>query len=93
MTLADIDTAGAPYIDQEALVSEHKGPIAVRRDDEKRAQPLEAQYGARFALEKGAPEQVSHPLRGVVVLEGEGMSLLGSAWRRIAALGVRESGF
>ncbi|WP_176514243.1 site-2 protease family protein [Pseudomonas faucium] len=93
VTLADIDTAGAPYIDQEALVSEHKGPIAVRRDDEKRAQPLEAQYGARFALEKGAPEQVSHPLRGVVVLEGEGMSLLGSAWRRIAALGVRESGF
>ena len=34
-----------------------------------------------------------HPLRGVVILDGERQSLLGAAWRRIAALGVRESGF
>jgi putative peptide zinc metalloprotease protein len=33
------------------------------------------------------------PLRGVVVLQGRGESLLGVAWRRMAALGVRESGF
>jgi len=33
------------------------------------------------------------PLRGVVVVQGNGESLLGVAWRRMAALGVRESGF
>jgi putative peptide zinc metalloprotease protein len=36
---------------------------------------------------------VNQPLRGVVVLDGARESLLGSAWRRLAALGVRESGF
>lgn len=91
--LKDVDANGVSYIDQEALVSDQRGPIAVRRDEEKRAQPLEAQYGVRFELEKGAPEQVSHPQRGLVVLDGQAMSLLGSAWRRLAALGVRESGF
>ena len=93
VSLKDVDANGVSYIDQEALVSDHHGPIAVRRDEEKRAQPLKAHYGVRFDLENGAPEQVSHPQRGLVVLDGEAMSLLGSAWRRLAALGVRESGF
>lgn len=93
VSLADVDANGVSFIDQEALVSEHHGPIAVRRDEEKRAQPLQAQYGVRFVLENGAPEQVAHPLRGLVVLDGKGESLLGAAWRRMAAIGVRESGF
>ncbi|MEE1923277.1 site-2 protease family protein [Pseudomonas sp. 148P] len=93
VTLEDVDANGVSFIDQEALVSDQHGPIAVRRDEDKRAQPLEAQYGVRFVLENSAPQAVSHPLRGLVVLEGEGVSLLGSAWRRLAALGVRESGF
>jgi putative peptide zinc metalloprotease protein len=29
----------------------------------------------------------------VAVLQGKGESVLGAAWRRLAALGVRESGF
>ncbi len=93
VSLEDVDANGVSFIDQEALVSDQHGPIAVRRDEDKRAQPLEAQYGVRFVLENSAPQSVSHPLRGLVVLEGEGVSLLGSAWRRLAALGVRESGF
>ncbi|WP_459744351.1 efflux RND transporter periplasmic adaptor subunit [Pseudomonas sp. 3A(2025)] len=93
VSLKDVDANGVAFIDQEALVSDQHGPIAVRRDEEKRAQPLEAQYGVRFELESAAPEHVSHPQRGLVVLDGEAMSLLGSAWRRLAALGVRESGF
>ncbi|NIF30167.1 biotin/lipoyl-binding protein [Pantoea sp. Tr-811] len=93
VNLAQVDANGVAYIDQEALVSEHKGPIAVRRDDQKRAQPLQAQYGAQFVLQQGAAEHLAHPLRGLVVLDGQGESLLAAAWRRMAALGVRESGF
>ena len=37
-----------------------------------------------------APRQ---PQVGVVVLQGKGESILGAIWRRVAALGVRESGF
>lgn len=93
VTLGSVDANGVAYIDQEALVSDHHGPIAIRRDEEKRAQPLQAQYGAQFVLENGAPEQLSHPLRGLVVLDGKRESLLSAAWRRMAAIGVRESGF
>lgn len=90
--LSEIDANGAAYVEQEALTSDHHGPIAVRRDENHRAEPVQAQYAVRFeALDATAtPHQ---PLRGVVVLQGRSESLLGTAWRRLAALGVRESGF
>lgn len=90
--LTEIDTNGAAYVDQEALTSDHHGPIAVRRDPHQRAEPVQGQYGARLSTLEEAPTPLQ-PLRGVVVLQGRGESLLGVAWRRMAALGVRESGF
>ncbi|WIX34412.1 biotin/lipoyl-binding protein [Salinicola sp. JS01] len=90
--LDDVDATGAAYLEQEALSSDHGGPIAVRRDAQQRAEPVQAQYGVRLTLLDDGIHP-DHPLRGVVLLEGESQSLLGAAWRRIAALGVRESGF
>ncbi|PMY40352.1 biotin/lipoyl-binding protein [Pseudomonas sp. FW306-2-2C-D06C] len=90
--LTEVDTNGVAYIDQEALTSDHHGPIAVRRDENHRAEPVQAHYGARLKV-LDASVTPSQPLRGVVVLQGRGESLLGTAWRRLAALGVRESGF
>lgn len=90
--LTEIDTNGAAFVDQEALTSDHHGPIAVRRDQHQRAEPVQAQYGARLSVLEDVPTPVQ-PLRGIVVVQGRGESLLGVAWRRMAALGVRESGF
>ncbi len=90
--LDEIDTNGVAYVDQEALTSDHHGPIAVRRDQQQRAEPVQAQYGARLTTLDQPPTPVQ-PLRGVVVLQGSGESVLGVAWRRLVALGVRESGF
>ncbi|MGE1177080.1 HlyD family efflux transporter periplasmic adaptor subunit [Pseudomonas sp. BW7P1] len=90
--LDEIDTNGVAYVDQEALTSDHHGPIAVRRDQQQRAEPVQAQYGARLTT-LDQPSTPAQPLRGVVVLQGSGESVLGVAWRRLAALGVRESGF
>ena len=90
--LLDVDANGVAAIDQEALTSDHHGPIAVRRDENRRPEPVQAQYGARLRLLEDVPTP-SHPLRGVAVLQGRSESLLGTAWRRMAALGVRESGF
>ncbi|WP_237886182.1 HlyD family efflux transporter periplasmic adaptor subunit [Pseudomonas sp. PGPR40] len=90
--LSEIDTNGVAYVDQEALTSDHHGPIAVRRDQHQRAEPVQAQYGARLSILENTPTPVQ-PLRGIVVLQGSGESLLDVAWRRLAALGVRESGF
>lgn len=90
--LLDVDANGVAYLDQEALSSDHHGPIAVRRDEHQRATPVQGQYGARLKTTE-AIDTPSRPLRGVAVLQGRSESLLGSAWRRLAALGVRESGF
>lgn len=90
--LTEIDTNGAAVVDQEALTSDHHGPIAVRRDQSQRAEPVQAQYAVRLKVLDGIVTPVQ-PLRGVVVLQGRSESLLGTAWRRLAALGVRESGF
>ncbi len=90
--LLDVDANGVAAIDQEALTSDHHGPIAVRRDENRRPEPVQAQYGARLRLLDEVPTP-SHPLRGVAVLQGRSESLLGTVWRRLAALGVRESGF
>lgn len=90
--LDEVDATGVAYLELEALSSDHGGPIAVRRDAQHRAEPTQAQYGVRLTLLDGDLHP-DHPLRGMVVLDGERQSLLGAAWRRIAALGVRESGF
>jgi putative peptide zinc metalloprotease protein len=90
--LTEVDANGAAYVDQEALTSDHHGPIAVRRDESNRPEPVQAQYGARLNILDDTPTP-TQPLRGLVVLQGRGESLLGTAWRRLAALGVRESGF
>ncbi|MCU1749453.1 biotin/lipoyl-binding protein [Pseudomonas sp. 6D_7.1_Bac1] len=90
--LTEIDANGAAVVEQEALTSDHHGPIAVRRDQSQRAEPVQAQYAVRLKVLDSIATPVQ-PLRGVVVLQGRSESLLGSAWRRLAALGVRESGF
>ncbi|MBA1262355.1 biotin/lipoyl-binding protein [Stutzerimonas stutzeri] len=90
--LDEVDDTGVAYLELESLGSDHHGPIAVRRDAQHRAEPLQAQYGVRLSL-LDVPTEPSQPLRGVVVLAGSGQSILGAAWRRLAALGIRESGF
>ncbi|VXC51775.1 HlyD family efflux transporter periplasmic adaptor subunit [Pseudomonas sp. 9Ag] len=90
--LNEVDTNGVASVDLQALTSDNHGPIAVRRDAQQRAVPLQAQYGVRLSSIDKTPAP-THPLRGVVVLQGQSESLLGAGWRRLAALGIRESGF
>jgi putative peptide zinc metalloprotease protein len=90
--LDEVDATGVAYLELEALSSDNSGPIAVRRNAQQRAEPVQAQYGVRLSLLDNDTHP-AHPLRGMVLLDGERQSLLGAAWRRIAALGVRESGF
>lgn len=90
--LHSIAPTGSAYLQQEILASDRHGPIAVRRDNERHPQPVQAQYSVGFTLES-TPALPPQPLRGSVMLQGERESVLGALWRRIAALGIRESGF
>ena len=64
----------------------------MRRNAQQEAQPVQAQYGVQLQPLDALPAP-SQPVRGLVILEGKGESVLGFVWRRVAALGVRESGF
>jgi putative peptide zinc metalloprotease protein len=90
--LSEVDITGSAYLEQPALASDQGGPIAVIRDAQQRPTPEQGQYGVSLMPqdELQAPRQ---PHVGVVVLQGKGESILGAIWRRVAALGVRESGF
>lgn len=90
--LDEVDATGTTQIQLAALTSDHQGPIAVRRNAQQAAEPLQAQYAAQLQLldNLAAPLQ---PIRGVAILEGKGESVLGFVWRRAVALLVRESGF
>ena len=90
--LTEVDATGTDYLQLSALASDNQGPIAVRRNPEQQAEPLQAQYGVQLQTldEVQTPPQ---PVRGLVILEGKGESVLGFIWRRVVALGVRESGF
>ncbi|MEQ9872191.1 HlyD family efflux transporter periplasmic adaptor subunit [Pectobacterium odoriferum] len=93
VTLHDIAPTGSAYLQQEMLASDRHGPIAVRRDRDHNPQPVQAQYRVRFIIQEEQFLPLQQPLRGSVILEGEKESILGTVWRRVAALGIRESGF
>jgi len=90
--LSELDATSSAALALPLLASDQGGPLAVRRDAEQRAIPEHAQYGVRLELlaDAAAPVQA---VRGVVNLRGRSESILGSFLRRMAALGVRESGF
>ncbi len=90
--LDEVNATGVGYLELEALSSDQGGPIAVRRDAQHRAEPVQGQYGVRLSLHDESTV-LSQPVRGVVKLEATSQSVLGNVWRRLAALGVRESGF
>lgn len=90
--ISDIDPTGVAFLQIEELASDHGGPIAVRRDEQHQAEPVQACYGVN--LEMTDNEKLpSQPLRGVVIADGKAESIASSIWRRLAALGLRESGF
>lgn len=94
--LEQVAQAGAATIEMPELASQYGGAIAVRPRSgdhgSKRLIPVNANYLAIMAVtDTAAYPPVS--ARGVVVLDGEAQSIAGRAWRRIASVLVRESGF
>lgn len=90
--ISDIDPTGVAFLQIEELASDHGGPIAVRRDEQHRAEPVQACYGVNLEITDNE-KLPAQPLRGVVIADGQAESVASSIWRRLAALGLRESGF
>ena len=86
-----IDPTVTSFLKEPYLASVYGGDIGVRRNAEKRLQPMKSWY--RLILipdDQVLPGQV---VRGKVVLKGAERSILAGAWRRVVAVFIRESGF
>jgi putative peptide zinc metalloprotease protein len=94
--LLDLSRSGAGQIEMPELASQHGGAIAVRPHSgdggRRRLVPVKAHYLATMAVVSGAAAP-GFSSRGVVVLDGQAESFAGRAWRQVAAVLVRESGF
>jgi putative peptide zinc metalloprotease protein len=94
--LSEVASSGATSIETPELVSLYGGSIAVRphsgsRND-RRMIPVSAQYLTTMTADIGTPPP-HYAVRGTVELSGEAQSFIGRAWRQVAAVLVRESGF
>ena len=96
LKLHDIANSGAMNIDVPELASSHGGPIAVRPQSgdagRRRLIPVEASYLATLTADPGV-DGPGYSARGVVRIDGEAQSMASRAWRQIAGVLVRESGF
>jgi putative peptide zinc metalloprotease protein len=86
-----IDSARAQRLPDPMLAADRGGRIPVLRGDDGRETPRDALYRVRIRIE-GAPSQLRSGL-GSARIEGEPRSVLAEAFRSVAAVLVRESGF
>jgi putative peptide zinc metalloprotease protein len=95
VTLLSIAETGAQEIDVPQLTSHYHGAIAVHPSaagQRQRLAPVSAQYAvmARVGDETFAPDR---SVQGVLLIDGEGISLAARAWRRVLMVLFREAGF
>ena len=82
--LDEVDTTGVAFLELEALASDHHGQVAVRRNAQQRAEPVQAQYGVRLSLLQDLPPP-DQPLRAWWCWRAAGnhcWASPGAAWRR-----------
>ncbi len=92
VTVQSIDTAATARLERPYLASRYDGPIDVRVDRKGALQPEIPVY--RMILT--ADREIGPPVRerrGRVVLDGPPQRLIDRAWRAVAAILIRESGF
>ncbi|MFM2422450.1 MAG: hypothetical protein RL291_980 [Pseudomonadota bacterium] len=84
--------AGATTIELPMLAIQNGGTVAAELDREQRLKALEARVLVTATL-KAAPHDGPQNVRGVLVAQGTGESILGRFLRRAASVLLRETGF
>jgi len=95
VVVSRIEQVTVAVLDQPLLASTQGGPIAVQPDAHGALVPNPAvvRLECRPAPGEPAPPVPLQTTPGMVVVEGEAASLARRAWRAVAAVAIRESGF
>jgi putative peptide zinc metalloprotease protein len=91
LVVQDVSPSAAPLVDAPELASIHGGGVPVRREADGRLKPETAVYRVTFALPNGMPGTLG-VRRGTVRIDATPVTLASSAWRRAAAVVMREAG-
>lgn len=87
-----LDPVNVPRLDVPALASPYGGPIPARLGPDGELVPEKSVYRVTLRPEPPAPAPTAM-VRGLVQVEAPPRSLLDRAWRTVAAVLIRESGF
>ena len=89
-----IDVAATDELPFKELVSDFGGPVAARKEPGAETYRTERAY---YRIELSPLKQFTTPLAsrqiGVAALEADGVSVVAKAWRQVAGVLIRESGF
>lgn len=95
ITLSSIGESGVQEIDVPQITSHYHGPIAVHPSTAGRRQklvPVSAQYSV-MADVADVSFRPGRSLQGVMLLDGDGISLAERVWQRVLMVFFREAGF
>lgn len=91
LVVRDVSPGAAPLVEAPELASIYGGGVPVRRETDGRLKPEAAVYRVTFGLPDGLPAAFGIR-RGTVRIDATPVSLAGRAWRRAAAVVMREAG-
>lgn len=91
LVVRDVSPGAAALVESPELASLHGGGVPVRRETDGRFKPEAAVYRVTFSLPDGMPDAFGIR-RGTVRIDATAVSLAGRAWRRAAAVVMREAG-
>ena len=90
--LVSFDVSNAEYLPSPYLASIYGGQIGATVDADGALKPNDTIYKVTLRP-SSASHHITHISRGLVVMQGENRSLLSRAWRKVASVLIRESGF
>tara|TARA_R110002072_G_scaffold178580_2_gene334641 strand:- start:22513 stop:24639 length:2127 start_codon:yes stop_codon:yes gene_type:complete len=89
----EIDYANLQALDLQVLASIFGGKVPVQYDESNRMVPDKSVYRVRFNISPVEDVFVEQIIRGVVHVEGETQSFINRAYKLVASVLLRESGF
>jgi putative peptide zinc metalloprotease protein len=89
----EIEHANLQILDMPALASIYGGKVPVHLDESQQFVPDKSVYRVRFTISPVEDIKVEQIMRGVVHIQGEAQSFIERAYKTVASVLVRESGF
>jgi putative peptide zinc metalloprotease protein len=91
--VGDIELSNLKALDLPSLASVYGGKVPAQYDDKQKLVPDKSVYRVRFTISPVENVRVENIVRGVIHIQGEAESFIKRAYKLVASVFIRESGF